>query len=114
MSTVNKKKGETSIESLEEAIDSGQDISDKHFSPGGVSAGRTLGKRREPAQNVRKVSAYRRHIDYGEALFRDLVSISHDMNISLQALTKMVLQEWVMRYREHQESQPDRTGRPRG
>jgi hypothetical protein len=114
MSTVNKKKGGTSIESLEEAIDRGQDISDKHFSPGGVSAGRTLGKRREPAQNVRKVSAYRRHIDYGEALFRDLVSISHDMNISLQALTKMVLQEWVMRYREHQESQPDRTGRPRG
>jgi len=53
-------------------------------------------------------------LPYGEALFRDLVSISHDMNISLQALTKMVLQEWVMRYREHQESQQDRAGRPRG
>jgi hypothetical protein len=57
-----------------------------------------LGKRREPAQNVRKVSAYRCPIDDGEALFRDMVSMSHDMNISLQALAKMVLQEWVVRY----------------
>jgi hypothetical protein len=29
------------------------------------------------------------------------------MNISLQALAKMALQEWVMRYREHQESQQE-------
>ena len=103
MSTVNKKKGGVSIERLEAAIDSGQDISDKYFSPGGVSAGRKLGKRCEPSENARKATAYRRNIDYGEALFHDLVAVSTELNISLQALAKMALQEWVMRYREHQE-----------
>ena len=103
MSTVNKNKAKTSIDNLEAAIESGQDISDQHFLPGGVSAGRERGKRREPAKNARKVAAYRRNIDYGESLFHDLVSISDEMNISLQALAKMALQEWVMRYREHQE-----------
>jgi hypothetical protein len=103
MSAVNKKEDHTSIDRIEEAIGSGQDISDKHFSPGGVSAGRTLGTRREPSKNARRVTAYRRNIDYGEALFHDLVTISGEMNISLQALAKMALQEWVMRYREHQE-----------
>lgn len=93
----------TAIDHLEEAIDSGQDISETHFAPGGVSAGRTRGTRREPTRNARKVAAYRRNIDYGESLFHDLVAISDEMNISLQALAKMALQEWVMRYREHQE-----------
>ena len=103
MPSANKKEGSRSIDSIEEAVISGQDISDQHFSPGGVSAGRTRGKRREPSSGARKVSAYRRNIDYGEALFHDLVSISGELNISLQALAKMALQEWVMRYREHQE-----------
>jgi hypothetical protein len=48
MSTVHKNNAQRSIENLEAAIDSGQDISDTYFSPGGVSAGRTIGKRREP------------------------------------------------------------------
>ncbi len=103
MSTANKKKETTFIDDLEAAIDRGQDISDEHFSPGGVSAGRTRGQRRNPAKNARKVTAYRRNIDYGETLFHDLASISAEMNIALQALAKMALQEWVMRYREHQE-----------
>jgi hypothetical protein len=107
MSTVNKQQGGISIDSLEEAVDLGEDISEQHFSPGGVSSGRTRGKRHEPSGGARKVSAYRRNIDYGEALFHDLVSISNEMNISLQALAKMALQEWVMRYREHQESQQE-------
>jgi hypothetical protein len=102
MSTGNKQPKETPIDNLEEAIDSGQDISDQYFSPGGVSAGRTPGRRREPAKQARKVAAYRRNIDYGEDLFHDLISISAEMNISLQAVAKMALQEWVMRYREHQ------------
>ncbi len=108
MSTGNKQSGKTSIDNLEKAIDSGQDISDKHFSPGGVSAGRTRGERREPTENARKVVAYRRNIDYGESLFQDLVSISNEMNISLQALAKMALQEWVMRYREYQGRKQER------
>ncbi len=103
MSTVNKKAGSTPIEHLEAAVDSGQDISNQYFSPAGVSAGRPLGKRREPSENARKTAAYRRNIDYGEALFQDLVAISTELNISLQALAKMAIQEWVMRYREHQE-----------
>ena len=102
MSTANKQSSKTSIDNLEETIDSGQDVSDSHFSPGGVSAGRTRGKRREPTQNARKVAVYRRNIDYGESLFQEMVAISAEMNISLQALAKMALQEWVMRYREHQ------------
>ena len=102
MSTVNKKTGSTPIEHIEAAIDEGKDISDQYFSPAGVSAGRTVGKRREPSENARKSTAYRRNIDYGEALFQDLVAISTELNISLQALAKMAIQEWVMRYREHQ------------
>ncbi|ETW98482.1 MAG: hypothetical protein ETSY1_18540 [Candidatus Entotheonella factor] len=103
MSTGNKQPRPLSIDRLEAAIDRGQDISDTHFSPGGVSTGRTRGERREPTHKAHKVAAYRRNIDYGESLFHDLVAISNEMNISLQALAKMALQEWVMRYREHQE-----------
>ena len=103
MSTVHKKDEGTALASLEEAIESGQDMSDQHFSPGGVAAGRMRGTRREPSEHARKVTAYRRNIDYGEALFHDLVSVSAEMNISMQALAKMALQDWVMRYREHQE-----------
>jgi hypothetical protein len=107
MSMVNKQQDGTLIDSLEEAVERGADISDQHFSPGGVSSRRTRGKRREPSGCARKVSAYRQNIDYGEALFHDLVSISGEMNISLQALTKMALQEWVMHYREPQESKKE-------
>ena len=110
MSTEYENKGPSTIGNLEAAIDDGQDISDQHFSPGGVSAGRVQGKRREPSKHARKVMAYRRNIDYGESLFNDLVSISAEMNISLQALAKMALQEWVMRYREHQERSKETRG----
>jgi hypothetical protein len=62
------------------------------------------------------VNAYRRNLDYGEALFHDLVAISADMNISVQSLAKMALQEWVMRYREYQarkqKSPDDQPGKP--
>jgi hypothetical protein len=116
MHTGHKKNAQRSIENLEAAIDSGQDISDTYFSPGGVSAGRTRGQRRERSENARRVSTYRRNIDYGEALFHDLVAISVDMNISVQALAKMALQEWVIRYYEHQArkqgSSEDQPGKP--
>lgn len=106
MSTVNKQAGSTALESLEEAIESGQDSSDRLFSPGGVAAGRKIGKRRELSENAHKVTADRR-IDYGAELVQDLVAIGAEMNISLQALTKMALQEWVLGYREHQERQKE-------
>ena len=86
---MSKQKAKVPLEEIERVASQGGDTNQFFSEPHELRNG--------VAMNKRSMQAVRRNIDYSLQMFQRLNEASGELNVSLQAIAKLAIQEWLDR-----------------